>query len=93
MALATVVQAIAWAYIFGIEHGINSQTLHFKQLYEELHPELIVDFAIYFHPSRNILSLTTLSLILSWIAISSITIEKKLKSKSLLEPENSEFSI
>lgn len=47
---ATVVLAIAIAYVFGVMRGVLSQQSRIKELMEELHPDLIVDFGLQVHP-------------------------------------------
>lgn len=67
LTVATVVLAIVAAYVIGVEQGVNSQQWRIKELLEELHPGLIVDFLPWMHPLRDALFGSTLIIGICWI--------------------------
>jgi len=78
LILATVIQAIAIAYVLGFEQGVNSQQPYIQELYRELHPDLLVDFFIWLHPLRNTLFGTSIILALCWIFVLLSILQRKL---------------
>jgi len=66
LILATVIQAIAMAYVLGYGHGVNSQQPHIEELYRELHPDLQVSFFTWPPPLRNALFGTSIILAICW---------------------------
>jgi hypothetical protein len=69
LIVATVIQAIATAYVLGFEHGVNSQQPHIEELYRELHPDLWVSFSMRLHPLRNALFGTSIILAVCWALV------------------------
>ena len=78
LILATVIQAIAMAYVLGYGHGVNSQQPHIEELYRELHPDLWVTFAMRLHPLRNSLFGTSIILALCWIFVLLSILQRRL---------------
>ena len=66
LIVATLIQALALAYVLGFEHGVNSQQPIIQQLYRELYPDLLVDFFIWLHPLRNTLFGISMILTVCW---------------------------
>jgi len=77
LTIATLILAVAIAYIHGVEEGINSQIYHIKILEEQLHPGLIIDYLPYLHPFRNALFGTAFFLTLCWISVAAIVLVKR----------------
>jgi hypothetical protein len=77
LILATVVQAGAMGYMFGYEQGISSQEITILKLQRELHPELIYDPVLYFHPLRNTLFSTGSILALCWAIVVSLILRRE----------------
>jgi hypothetical protein len=78
LIVATVIQAIAIAYVLGFEQGVNSQQPHIQELYRELNPDLLVDFFIWLHPLRNTLFGTSIILALCWAFVLLSILQRKL---------------
>jgi hypothetical protein len=78
LIMATVIQAIAIAYVLGFEQGVNSQQPHIQELYRELNPDLLVDFFIWLHPLRNTLFGTSIILALCWAFVLLSILQRKL---------------
>jgi hypothetical protein len=77
LTIATLVLAMAIAYIHGVEEGTNSQIYHIKVLEEQLHPGLIIDYLPYLHLFRNALFGTGFFLTLCWISVVAIVLVKR----------------
>ena len=78
LIVATVIQAIAIAYVLGFEQGVNSQQPHIQELYRELNPDLPVDFFIWLHPLRNTLFGISIILALCWAFVLLSILQRKL---------------
>jgi len=76
LTIATLILAMAIAYIHGVEEGINSQLYHIKILEEQAYPGLIIDYLPYLHPFRNALFGTGFFLTLCWISVAAIVLRK-----------------
>jgi len=77
LTIATLILAMAIAYIHGVEEGINSQLYHIKILREQAYPGLIIDYLPYLHPFRNALFGTGFFLTLCWISVAAIALVKR----------------
>jgi hypothetical protein len=77
LTIATLILAMAIAYIHGVEEGINSQLYHIKILEEQAYPGLIIDYLPYLHPFRNALFGTGFFLTLCWISVAAIALVKR----------------
>jgi hypothetical protein len=77
LTVATLMLAMAIAYIHGVEEGINSQLYHIKILEEQAHPGLIIDYFSYFHPLRNALFATGSVLTLCWIIVAAMVLAER----------------
>ncbi len=77
LILATVIQAIALAYVLGYEHGVNSQLPIIQQLDRELHPDLLIDYIIWLHPLRNTLFGTGIILVVCWALVLLSILQKR----------------
>jgi hypothetical protein len=77
LTIATLILAMAIAYIHGVEEGINSQLYHIKILREQAYPGLIIDYFPYLHPFRNALFGTGFFLTLCWIGVAAIALVKR----------------
>jgi hypothetical protein len=77
LTIATLILAMAIAYIHGVEEGINSQLYHIKILREQAYPGLIIDYLPYLHPFRNALFGTVFFLTLCWISVAAIALVKR----------------
>jgi hypothetical protein len=77
LTIATLILAMAIAYIHGVEEGINSQLYHIKILEEQLHPGLIIDYFSYFHPLRNTLFAAGSVLTLCWIIVAAMVLAER----------------
>jgi hypothetical protein len=75
--IATLILAMAIAYIHGVEEGINSQLYHVKILEEQVYPGLIIDYLPYLHPFRNALFGSGFFLTLCWISVAAIVLRKR----------------
>jgi len=80
--VATVILAMAIAYVFGEMRGILSQEWRIKELLEELHPGLIVDFGLWVHPLWHPLLGIALIFGVCWIAIALIALREKRKEQT-----------
>lgn len=77
LTIATIILAMAIAYIHGVEEGINSQLYHIKILEEQLHPGLIIDYFSYFHPLRNALFATGSVLTTCWAIVAAMVLAER----------------
>ena len=77
--VATVILAIAIAYVLGEIGGVLSQRPRIIELIEELHPSLHVDLGLYEHPLWH--PLLTIAFIFGacWIVIAVIALTQKRK--------------
>ena len=75
--MATLVFGMAIAYIRGVEEGISSQLYYIETLEEQLHPEIFINHALYFHPFRSALFGIGLFLTLCWISVAATVLAKK----------------
>ena len=81
-ATASVILAIAIAYAFGVMKGVNSQQWRIKELLEELHDGLIVDFLSWVHPLWYPLLSVAFIFGVCWIIIAVIVVQKKRNKNS-----------
>ncbi len=77
LVVATVILAIAIAYVRGVMEGVRSQQWRIKELIEELHPGIIVDPGLVTHPLYPPLMSTFLLLGACWIVIAIKALTKK----------------
>jgi len=80
--VATVILAIVMAYVFGVMEGVNSQQWRIKELLEELHHGLIVDFFTWVHPLWHPLLSIAFIFGVCWIVIVVIALQKKRKEQT-----------
>ena len=80
--VATVILAIAIAYVLGEMSGELSQRLRIIELEEELHPGLLIDPYLYEHPLWH--PLLTIAFIFGacWIVIAVIALTQKRKKRT-----------
>jgi len=82
LVLATSIQVMVIAYIFGFERGFISGELMLGDLYVDLHPEVQTDFSMSLQPLWNILFGTSSILALCWtLTVALILRGERLKNK------------
>jgi len=80
--IATFILAIAIAYVFGFMEGFMSQQQFIKELMEELHPSLIVDYGLWVHPLWYPLLTVAFIFGVCWIFVAVITFQEKKKKQT-----------
>lgn len=69
LVTATVILAIAIAYVVGAEQGVNSQRPHIFELLRKANPDVLINQLPYMHPLRNVLFAFTLVIGTCWMTL------------------------
>ena len=69
LAIATVILAIAIAYVVGVEQGVNSQRPHILELLRKADSDVLINLLPYMYPLRNVLFAFALVIGTCWMTL------------------------
>lgn len=69
LVAASVIYAVVFAYVLGVEEGMNSQLHRIKELETQINPLFATMHGTYTHPLRGALNCPSFVLVISWYSI------------------------